>query len=306
MNVLEIRNLNKKFGEQTVIQNLNVTIPENSVFGFLGQNGAGKTTTMKMILGLLKADSGEIRVCGEKVEYGQNMTNRYIGYLPDVPEYYGYMSSLEYLKFCGKITGMKRDEIKRKSDELIEMVGLGESRKKRIGSFSRGMKQRLGIAQGLLNSPKLLICDEPTSALDPIGRNEILNLLSYGSCKTTILFSTHILSDVEKICRDIAILHNGRVVLSGPIDKIKSEHNTNLVEVRFSSVDDIEQFLNLKDVQKYRCEVDREKRHVILHGSNQEEIVQKLIEILYQSGIVPSGVNCLEPSLDSLFSEVVR
>lgn len=306
MDVLEIRNLNKRFGEQSVIQNLSFTVDQNSIFGFLGQNGAGKTTTMKMILGLLKADSGEIRVCGEKVEYGQNKTNRYIGYLPDVPEYYGYMSPLEYLEFCGKITGMTREEVLKRRDDLIEMVGLGESRKKRIGGFSRGMKQRLGIAQGLLNSPKLLICDEPTSALDPIGRSEILNLLSAVSCKTTILFSTHILSDVEKICNEIAVLHNGGIVLSGSINKIKSEHKTNLVKIKFSCEQDMEGFLGLWDTQKYKCEVDKEQGYVILHGSDQRKIVQNLIEILYQSGIVPNGIDCLEPSLDNLFWEVVR
>ena len=176
MDMLTLSHVSKRFGANQVIDDLNFKVPEHSIYGFIGQNGAGKTTTMKMILGLLKADSGDIFVNGEKVCYGQNRTNRYIGYLPDVPEFYSYMAPMEYLALCGEITGMKKTLIRKRSMELLELVGLEKS-DKRIQGFSRGMKQRLGIAQALLNSPKLLICDEPTSALDPLGRKEILDIL---------------------------------------------------------------------------------------------------------------------------------
>ena len=155
MNMLEITNLQKRFGDKQVLKDVNLVVPEHSVFGFIGQNGAGKTTTMKMILGLLQADAGEIKVAGEKVVYGQTATNRYIGYLPDVPEFYSFMTPKEYLAFCGDITGLDKKESKKRSEELLELVGLG-GEKHRIKGFSRGMKQRLGIAQALLNQPKLL------------------------------------------------------------------------------------------------------------------------------------------------------
>ena len=170
MDMLRITDLHKRFGDKEVLRGLNLTVPEHSIYGFIGKNGAGKTTTMKTILGLLKADSGEIFVGGEKVVYGQTSTNQYIGYLPDVPEFYPFMTAPEYLRFCGEITGMKKAECYARLKELLELVGLSDE-KHRIKGFSRGMKQRLGIAQALLNSPKLLICDEPTSALDPeVGR----------------------------------------------------------------------------------------------------------------------------------------
>ncbi|MDF2821392.1 MAG: yxlF 5 [Clostridiales bacterium] len=146
MDVLKIEHLSKKFGEHEVINDLSFSVPEHSVFGFLGQNGAGKTTTMKMILGLLKATSGKITVCGEEVNYGETKTNSFIGYLPDVPEFYNYMTPKEYLKLCGEITGLSNKQIKQKSSELLELVGLTNVNRK-IGGFSRGMKQRLGIAQ---------------------------------------------------------------------------------------------------------------------------------------------------------------
>lgn len=161
---------------------------------------------MKAILGLLKSDSGEIYVMDEKVHFGQTSTNRYIGYLPDVPEFYSYMTTIEYLTLCGEICGMGQDDIVTRSKELLELVGLGQENR-RIKGFSRGMKQRLGIAQALLNRPKLLICDEPTSALDPAGRKEILDILLAAKEQTTVLFSTHILLDVERICTEVAFLN---------------------------------------------------------------------------------------------------
>ena len=225
MDMLYISNLYKRFSDKKVLNGLNLSVPEHSIFGFIGKNGAGKTTTMKMVLGLLKADTGEIIVNGEKVVYGQTTTNRYIGYLPDVPEFYPFMTAAEYLHFCGEITGMKRTENEERCKELLELVGLGNETH-HIKGFSRGMKQRLGIAQALLNRPKLLICDEPTSALDPVGRKEILDILLAIREQTTVLFSTHILSDVERICTDVAFLNNGVVGVQGKLSDIKTRYRS--------------------------------------------------------------------------------
>ncbi|MGN0396317.1 MAG: ABC transporter ATP-binding protein, partial [Coprococcus sp.] len=156
MNMLEISKVSKHFGDRKVLDEVSFSVPENTVFGFAGLNGAGKTTTMKIILGLLKADSGEIRVNGETVRCDRNTTNRYIGYLPDVPEFYSFMTPREYLTFCGEITGMDKSVIKSRTEEMLMLCGLADERH-RIKGFSRGMKQRLGIAQALLHEPKLLI-----------------------------------------------------------------------------------------------------------------------------------------------------
>lgn len=223
MDMLCITGLHKHFGDKEVLKGLDLRVPENSIYGFIGKNGSGKTTTMKAVLGLLKADSGEITVNGEKVLYGQTSTNRYVGYLPDVPEFYSFMTASEYLSFCGEISGMKKKGRDARAKELLSLVGLdGENH--RIKGFSRGMKQRLGIAQALFNRPKLLICDEPTSALDPVGRKEILDILLSVREQTTILFSTHILSDVERICTDVAFIDNGVVNISGKLSDIKMKY----------------------------------------------------------------------------------
>lgn len=192
MDMLYISNLYKRFSDKKVLNGLNLSVPEHSIFGFIGKNGAGKTTTMKMVLGLLKADTGEIIVNGEKVVYGQTTTNRYIGYLPDVPEFYPFMTAAEYLHFCGEITGMKRTENEERCKELLELVGLGNETH-HIKGFSRGMKQRLGIAQALLNRPKLLICDEPREA------SEMFQCIKYEDKREVFGLKIHSFSTLDRI-----------------------------------------------------------------------------------------------------------
>lgn len=306
MNVLEINHLTKNFGSHEVIKDLNLNIPQNTIFGFIGQNGAGKTTTMKMILGLLKKTSGSIKVCGEEVTYGQTNTNRFIGYLPDVPEFYGFMNAMEYLELCGSITGMNSSTVQQKSLELLELVGLLNVKKKKINGYSRGMKQRLGIAQALLNEPLLLICDEPTSALDPLGRKEILDILKTVKNKTTVVFSTHVLSDVEKICDHIAILKDGQIALTGTLTDIKSKHSINCIRIEFNHDEDLLNFQeNYKDA--YTKEIEVMDNCQILIRSSQIEYTQSLIyQFLYEHKIYPLCVEKVEPSLENLFLEVVE
>lgn len=231
MDILKIQGLQKRFGTKEVLKDVNLSVCEHSIFGFIGTNGAGKTTTMKAILGLIQADAGTIEVAGEKVCYGQNKTNQYIGYLPDVPEFYDFMTPREYLNFCGKITGMSTSQIQDRTEELLNLVGL-QNERKRIKGFSKGMKQRLGIAQALFNKPKLLICDEPTFALDPVGRKEILDILLNARKETTILFSTHILSDVERICTDIAFLKDGTIF---QLDEIKTKNPDQIFQLELKN-----------------------------------------------------------------------
>lgn len=239
MDVLRIEGLKKRFGEKEVLRGVDISVPEGSIFGFIGRNGAGKTTSMKAVLGLLRPDAGEITVVGETVSFGRSAANRYIGYLPDVPEFYPFMTAPEYLSFCGEIFGMTAADIRSRSKELLVQVGL-DGEKHRIRGFSRGMKQRLGIAQALLSRPKLLICDEPTSALDPLGRKEILDLLLTVRAETTVLFSTHILSDVERVCTDVAFLDNGTARIQGRLADIKAQYRREEYIVETEKAEDLQ------------------------------------------------------------------
>jgi ABC-2 type transport system ATP-binding protein len=301
VDILTIENLSKSFGNNKVIDGLSFAVPEHSVFGFIGQNGAGKTTTMKMILGLLKADSGKMVVCGEAVSFGQTKTNEYIGYLPDVPEFYPYMRPKEYLKLCGDITGMSNDRIKSRSEELLALVGLSGVNKK-IGSFSRGMKQRLGIAQALLNEPKLLICDEPTSALDPIGRKEILDILLAVKGKATVVFSTHILADVERICDNVAVLNNGRLALCGTLSELKAQHKADSLLIEFATSADKERFIALSDMTNY----EQTETSITIHTGNIAETQMAVLELIAKEKLLPQKLEVAEPTIESLFLEVVQ
>lgn len=305
MEVLRVNNLSKSFGGFNVIEDLNFSVEEHSIFGFIGKNGAGKTTTMKMILGFFKPTKGEIYVCGEKVTYGDTKTNRYIGYLPDVPEYYGYMTPKEYLKLCGEITGMGKKDIKIKSEELLSLVGL-EGVNRKINGFSRGMKQRLGIAQALLNEPKLLICDEPTSALDPIGRKEILDILYKVKDNTTIIFSTHILSDVERICNTIGLLDKGKIVIQGDLSEIKDKYRSDSILIELSNKDDrsiLEE--KLKGIKNITKVLINEKKFQ-LYLNNIDETSKEIVKLISNNNISIAKYEVLEPSLENLFLEVVK
>lgn len=305
MNILEVKQLSKQFNSHSIIQNVSFSVPEGCIFGFLGQNGAGKTTMMKMILGLLKPSEGEIYVCDERVSYGETKTNRLIGYLPDVPEFYPYMNAREYLKLCGEITGMSKDKINEKSEELLHLVGLYDVNQK-IGRFSRGMKQRLGIAAALLNEPKLLICDEPTSALDPIGRKEILDILLSVKEKTTVIFSTHILSDVERICDQVAILHEGSLVINGSLHEMKRYRTQNTISLEFQNIEDMRKMLEVIQSLDYITKLEVDEFKLVINVDNLKDRARKVLEIALQLNISLKKYEVLEPTLESLFMEVVR
>lgn len=296
MDVLAIQNLKKNFGSKQVLCGLDLSVPEHSIFGFIGKNGAGKTTTMKAILGLLKWDSGEIYVMDEKVHFGQTSTNRYIGYLPDVPEFYSYMTPTEYLTLCGEVCGMDKTDIVTRSEELLELVGLGHECHC-IKGFSRGMKQRLGIAQALLSRPRLLICDEPTSALDPAGRKEILDILLTVKEQTTVLFSTHILSDVERICTEVAFLNEGKIAMQGTISELLNKRPSDgfIIETEKKEATD----MLIKVFGDFQC---TGQNTLVFHGG--EDRLFDIIQYVAENRTPVQKIERIEPTLESLFLEV--
>lgn len=308
MNLLELTHVKKSFGDQVVLDDLNLTIPAGSIYGFVGKNGAGKTTTMKLILGLEKLSAGTIKIHDEPVSFGNTKTNRFTGYLPDVPEFYNYMSAADYLNLCGEIAGFTKAERAQEIPQLLAEVGLADYRKK-IKGFSRGMKQRLGIAQALLTEPELLICDEPTSALDPAGRQEFLDLLAGLRGKTTILFSTHILTDVERICDHVAILNEGKIVVEAPLDELREKYATPKIEIVVGA-DDMPALKKLLDAlqtekvfDSYTAEFERVE---IIYARENTDVMAKLMAALLSAEISPRLLQVVEPTLESIFLEVTR
>jgi len=220
---LEISGLTKIYPSHRALQDVDLVVDEGSVFGFLGPNGAGKTTTLRMITGMARPTRGEVRVLGEDVVRAGNAVRSQLGFLPDVPAFYDWMTAREFMHFAGSLFGLEHRVIRDRTGLLLDTAGLGRV-KTRIGGFSRGMKQRLGIAQALINAPRLLLLDEPTSALDPIGRKDVLDMVASLRGRTTIFFSTHILGDVERVCDSVAILDQGRVLTQAPIRELKARY----------------------------------------------------------------------------------
>ena len=305
MTILKIEQLSKKLGNKQVLNKVSFEVPENTILGFIGENGAGKTTTMKLILGLLKVDSGKIFVCGEPVCYGQNDTNRLIGYLPDVPEFYSYMTSYEYLMFCGRISGLTNQDCQRKVAELLTLVGLKKNQTK-INGFSRGMKQRLGVAQALINEPKLLICDEPTSALDPIGRKDILELFIKIKSHTSVVFSTHILSDVDSICDQVILLRDGEIQFSSEITEFKKQTAPKPIRITFSKIEDLEEVKRKMMQFDNSYKLDIEHLNLTIESSKNQELLQYLFSVFLETKIFPLKIEEKSQTLDQLFKKQVK
>lgn len=224
---LAVRELSKVYPVHTAVDRLTMSVAQGSVFGFLGPNGAGKTTTVRMLLGFARPTSGTIDVLGTTVSGASDAERAAlrgrIGFLPDVPGFYPWMRAADVLQFAGSLVGVRGATLRSRTEDLLALAGL-EGVRQKVGGYSRGMKQRLGIAQALIGAPELLVLDEPTSALDPIGRKAVLDMIASLRGRATVFFSTHILGDVERVCDEVAILDDGRLVTQGAVEELRQQY----------------------------------------------------------------------------------
>ena len=218
--------LTRRFGSVLALDNLTLEVKSGSVFGFLGPNGAGKTTTIKLLTGLLHPTSGSAYVAGDRIQVEQAKARSHFGYLPEDPVFYTWMTARELLTYAGQLFGVPANTLRARVETLLEMVGLKSVAKRKVGGFSRGMRQRLGLAQALVNDPKVLILDEPASALDPIGRHEVLALIQQLRARDgmTIFMSTHILADVERTCDTVAIIDHGKLLTVADQEELRRRY----------------------------------------------------------------------------------
>jgi ABC-2 type transport system ATP-binding protein len=221
-NIIEAEGLTKKYGTQIAVNNLILQIREGEVFGFLGPNGAGKTTTLLMFLGLTEPTSGKVRVVGFDPTREPLRVKEKVGYLPENVGFYDDMDARQNLRFIAHLNHIPDKISSKKTDELLQMVGLFEEAKKKVGTYSKGMRQRLGIAEVLIKEPKLVFLDEPTIGLDPDGTDRMLDLIHSLSREKniTIFLSSHLLEQVEKICDRVGIMIKGDLVAMGPIQEL--------------------------------------------------------------------------------------
>jgi ABC-2 type transport system ATP-binding protein len=228
---IEARGLTKRYRDVLALDRLDLAVPTGSVFGFLGPNGAGKTTTLRLLTGLGRPTAGSAIVAGVDVGRGGLDLAQQIGYLDQDPRFYGWMTGRELLTFVGRAYGLGGAALRSRVDEVLETVGLLEAAQRRIGGYSGGMRQRLGVGQAMLPRPAVLFLDEPVSALDPEGRRDVLELIGQLRSIATVFMSTHILTDVERICDRVAILDRGRLVVDAPIDELLARHARPILEL---------------------------------------------------------------------------
>ena len=221
---IRARGLTKRYGSILALDGLDLDVPAGSIFGFLGPNGAGKTTTIRILTGLARASAGTASVAGVEVALDRPDLHRRIGYLDQDPRFYAWMRGRELLELTGRLDGLDGAELRGRVDGMLERVGLTEAAGRRIGGYSGGMRQRLGIAQALLHEPAIVFLDEPVSSLDPEGRRDLLELIARLRGATTVVLSTHVLADVERICDRVAILDRGRLVSESPLEELLADH----------------------------------------------------------------------------------
>jgi len=239
--MIKVSGLKKSYGKTHALKSIDLEVDKGSVFGFIGRNGAGKTTTMNILTGLMKFDEGEISIMDRDFKQYKSELIKKIGYLPETPTFYNYMNAYEYLGFIGRITGFDQDGIKKRTDELLKVVGLNKKGKRKISGYSRGMKQRLALATAIFKEPEILFLDEPSSALDPEGRLEMLNLIEdLKDNKITIFLSTHILNDAERVCDTICIIDEGEIILSEKLSILYEKYIQPVFDIEFEGVPEVE------------------------------------------------------------------
>jgi ABC-2 type transport system ATP-binding protein len=221
---IEIKGLTKKYKNFTALDGLTLEVAQGTIFGFLGPNGAGKTTTVRLLTGLAHPTAGSAKVAGIDVTKGDNVLRQKIGFLDQQPRFYSWMSGREFLGFIGELYGLHGSALKTRIEEVLAQTGLSEAATRKVGGYSGGMKQRLGIAQALLNQPEVLFLDEPASALDPAGRRDILEIIGGLRGKTTVFMSTHILADAERVSDQVAIINRGRLVVEASLTDLQNRY----------------------------------------------------------------------------------
>jgi len=297
---IEVKDLLKVYGSQKAVNNISFTVNKGEIVGFLGPNGAGKSTTMKMITGYLLPDAGTANVCGINVTQQPIEAKKKIGYLPESNALYYDMYVKEYLEF---ITGIyKVNDRKKEIERVIELTGLTVESKKKIGQLSKGYKQRVGLAASLIHEPEVLILDEPTSGLDPNQIIEIRNVIKEQGKNKTVLFSSHILQEVQAICDRVIIINKGQLVADDSLTNLQQNSNSDVVRVSFKESLNAESLQRLPAVTK----VTRDNNTWKLSTSNTTAARKQLLELALQENLNIVSLETEGSNLEEIFRELTK
>ena len=304
---IRCENLFKYFGKVTAVDDLSLIVDQGTAFGFLGPNGAGKTTTLRLFTGLAEPSGGRMWVAGEDVSGSSLQLRSKVGYLPESPAFYGWMTGREFLGLIGELYGLRPKDAKARAGELLEQVNLTDAADRKVKGYSRGMQQRLGLAQALVHRPEVLFLDEPASALDPMGRRDMLETMVSLKGQTTVFVSTHILGDVERVCDHVAIINRGKMVTQGSINELRARRQQSVFEMEFegdagpltSQLSGISWVVSTEGLKRG----DRQLLRVDV--SNLDAAMKELPRLAYESGLSLHRYELAEASLEDIFMELV-
>ncbi len=297
MDKIEIKNVSKAYGSVKAVDNFSVNIQEGKIHGILGPNGAGKTTTIRMLLNIISPDSGEILIDGKPFE--EEMKNR-IGYLPEERGLYRKLKVKDTLCFFGELKGMKPKEALKEAEIWIEKIGLKDWFNRKIEELSKGMQQKIQFVSSIIHSPEIIIFDEPFSGLDPLNTEILLDIMLEMKRKgSTILFSTHILEHAEKLVDNVTLIKNGKNVLSGTLESVKSKYSANLFRVVLEEEDPkIKEFPYIKDINDFGKEFEIEVE------DNIDSV--KFLKDIVSAGIRIEKFEKVQPSLTNIYLKVMK
>jgi len=301
------RGLTKRYRLDVALDHLDLDVPAGCVFGFLGPNGAGKTTTLRLLTGLSRPTAGSATVAGIDATTGGRALAERIGALDQDPRYYGWMSARELLTFVGRLYGLDGIALRTRVDEVLETIGLVDAAKRRIGGYSGGMRQRLGIGQAMLPRPAVLFLDEPVSSLDPAGRRDVLELIGRlrGTC--TVFMSTHILNDVERVCDRVGILDHGRLVTEAPMDELLASHARPILELDPEPDQEAAVAALAATVrgQAWTRDVRVEHGLIRVFVTDAERAAAEVLPLVVMSGVRLARFERVRPTLEDVFLALV-
>jgi ABC-2 type transport system ATP-binding protein len=316
---ISTRALAKRFGDVVALDGLDLVVPAGSVFGLLGPNGAGKTTTLRLLLGLAHPTAGSATVAGVPVAgpvagpgAGGGRVHARIGYLDQSPRYYGWMRGRELLELAGRLHGLSGPALRARVDEVLELVGIADAARRRIGGYSGGMRQRLGIGAAIVGRPAVLFLDEPVSSLDPEGRRDVLAIVERLRGTATVVLSTHVLTDVERVCDRVAILHRGKLVVESPLDDLVARYAPPTFRIEVAGDGDdarrAADAARLADVLRGAggvAEARTDGPVVTVRVPDPETAGMRLLGILAGAGIPIDALARVRPTLEDVFLELV-
>lgn len=303
MAIIACEGLTKRYGAVDALRGVGFEVEAGGCIGFLGPNGAGKTTTIRILTGLARPTGGKAAVAGFDVSRSGPEVRRRIGYLAQHPAFYNYMSGQEFLTWTAGLFGLSGQAARSRVEEMLRLTGLWEARKRAIGGYSGGMKQRLGLAQALINRPELVFLDEPVSALDPVGRHEVLTLLDQLKEQTTVFMSSHVLADVERVADQVIIVHEGRIAVQAGIEDLREQYASPAFEVETSSSSP--DLMAPLQALPYVAGVSREGTLYRVAARDAALARERLPRDVLDSGATLLRYGVVAPTLEDIFLKVV-